>query len=301
MAKLQKRGTRQALGKGLASLLADVESSSDNKGSADIARVFSEIDVENIKANPYQPRTQFEEVALNELADSISVQGIIQPITVRRLAENEYELISGERRLRASKIAGLENIPAYIRTANDQEMVEMALIENIQRQDLNSIEVAHSYQRLIRECSIRQEDVGKRVGKDRTTVTNYLRLLKLPPEIQIGIRDEKIGMSHARTICSIENADLQLSIYHRIISENLSVREVEEIKKKLFQGEDIKKTEKAVTNTVASPELRRVQNDLTSQFGSQIKIKSNNKGKGEIKIPFEDTEDLNRILEILQK
>ncbi len=292
--KVKKTG---GLGKGLSALLQGSEEF-ENRRDLTITRNplnFRDIPLDQIEANPYQPRTEFEEVALNELSESIKVQGIIQPITVRKLSEKQFQLISGERRLKASKLAGLENIPAYIRTANDQEMLEMALIENIQREDLNAIEVALSYQRLLSECDLRQEDLGTRVGKNRSTVTNYLRLLKLPPEIQLAVRDKKISMGHARALISIENVDLQLAIFNEVIRKNLSVRKTEDLVRHGFEGN--KGSEKK--EIILSPEYKDLKTKLSSHFGTKISLKVDNGEKGEIKIPFVSTEDLNRILEIL--
>jgi ParB family chromosome partitioning protein len=254
----------------------------------------------HIQVNPYQPRTHFDQEALQELAESIKVQGIIQPITVRKLGSNSYQLISGERRLQASKLAGLEKIPAYVRTADDQQMLEMALIENIQRENLNAMEIALSYQRLLTECDLKQEELGDRVGKNRTTVNNYLRLLKLPPEIQAGLRDKRISMGHARAIINVDNIDYQLMLFKKIIEEDLSVRKIEEIVRGLLTGK-IKKTPS--TDKKASSlqgELRQVQGKLSSHFGTKVSLKSDDNYKGEIKIPFVSVDDLNRILEILE-
>ena len=287
---------RSGLGRGLGALLEDTDDNgklgsldSEKKGSS-----ISEIPLSQIETNPWQPRTEFDEKALNELAESIKVQGIIQPITVRSLSQNEYQLISGERRLQASKIAGLETIPAYVRTADDQQMLEMALIENIQRENLNAIEVALSYQRLLSECDLKQEELGGRVGKNRSTVTNYLRLLKLPPDIQVAIRDGKISMGHARALISIEDVDLQLSIFNQVIQQDLSVRKVEELVRNIG-----KETSTPSKPAEVDPEISNLQTKLASHFGSKIQIKTNASNKGEIKIPFNSTEDLNRILEIL--
>ncbi|MEQ8519039.1 MAG: ParB/RepB/Spo0J family partition protein [Cytophagales bacterium] len=292
--KTKKTG---GLGKGLSALLQGSEEF-ENRRDLTITRNplnFKDIPLDQIEANPYQPRTEFEAVALNELAESIKVQGIIQPITVRKLSEKQYQLISGERRLKASKIAGIDSVPAYIRTANDQEMLEMALIENIQREDLNAIEVALSYQRLLSECELRQEDLGTRVGKNRSTITNYLRLLKLPPEIQLAVRDKKISMGHARALISIENVDLQLAIFNEIIRKNLSVRKTEDLVRHGFEEKkDVGKKELKL-----SPEYKDLKTKLSSHFGTKISLKVEDDEKGEIKIPFVSTEDLNRILEIL--
>lgn len=259
---------------------------------------MDEIDLEHIEANPFQPRSDFDQEALNELAGSIKTQGIIQPITVRKLGSDKYQLIAGERRFQASKLAGLKKIPAYVRTANDQEMLEMALIENIQRENLNAIEIALSYQRLLTECDLKQEELGDRVGKNRSTVTNYLRLLKLPPDIQIGIRDKKISMGHARALINIENIETQLEIYRKIIRDDLSVRKVEAMVRQYVSGtpEKSQKLKPATSNDAALNQLRQ---KLSSHFGSRIQIKADEKYRGEIRIPFVSTDDLNRILEIL--
>ena len=296
---------RNGLGRGLGALLenpAEADSHyQQNNNSSDYSSVsmMNEIRLEHIETNPYQPRTHFDQDALEELAESIRTQGIIQPITVRQLSASKYQLISGERRFQASRMAGLESIPAYVRTANDQQMLEMALIENIQRENLNAIEIALSYQRLITECSLRQEELGERVGKKRSTVNNYLRLLKLPPEIQAAIRDNNISMGHARAIVNVENIDTQLSIFKRITDEELSVRKVEEIVRDLATI-GLKKVEKAdVPKTPASIEIQSLQSKLATHFGTKVQIKSADNKKGEIKIPFTSADDLNRILELL--
>ncbi|MEM9339978.1 MAG: ParB/RepB/Spo0J family partition protein [Bacteroidota bacterium] len=290
--KLKKR---TGLGRGLGALLEDSEEEKKVKKEVSPSNgTINEISIDQIETNPWQPRTEFDEEALNELADSIKVQGIIQPITVRSLSSSEYQLISGERRLQASRRAGLKTIPAYVRTADDQQMLEMALIENIQRENLNSIEVALSYQRLLTECKLKQEELGDRVGKNRTTVNNYLRLLKLPPDIQAALRDGKISMGHARALITIEDVDLQLDIFKQILLNDLSVRKVEA----LVRTTGKKETKNADTSTL-DPEIKNLQTKLSSHFGSKISVKANEQNKGEIKIPFQSTEDLNRILEIL--
>jgi len=292
---VKKKG---GLGRGLGALIEGSRTIAPAPTENPVSTV-GEIPVSQIETNPYQPRTHFDQEALAELAESIRVQGIIQPITVRQLNSNTYQLISGERRFQASKLAGLESIPAYIRKANDQQMLEMALIENIQRENLNAIEIALSYQRLLSECNLKQEELGDRVGKKRTTVTNYLRLLKLPPDIQIGLRDNQISMGHARALINIENADLQLDVYRRIIKEELSVRKVEEIVRNISNGQKQAKTEVKPQETKYSGEIKKVESRLSTYFGTKINVKSNNDGKGEIKIPFVSVDDLNRILEIL--
>ncbi|MDZ4716131.1 MAG: ParB/RepB/Spo0J family partition protein, partial [Cytophagales bacterium] len=249
-----------------------------------------------IEVNPYQPRKNFDEESLRELSESILVHGIIQPVTVRRLARNQYQLISGERRYQAARKAGLKTIPAYIRSADDQQMLEMALVENIQRENLNPVEIALSYQRLLTECNLKQEQLGERVGKNRTTVTNYLRLLKLPPSIQIALRDNKLSMGHARAIINIEDPGVQLLIFKRIIQDDLSVRQVEDLARSLG-----KKKDKDKESSVSSPskEISRLQGKLSSHFGTKVTVKSDGR-KGEIKIPFLSIEDLNRILDIFK-
>jgi ParB family chromosome partitioning protein len=262
------------------------------------------IPVGQIEANPYQPRTHFDQEALQELAESIKIQGIIQPVTVRQTGTNAYQLISGERRLQASKLAGLDAIPAYIRKADDQQMLEMALIENIQRENLNAIEIALSYQRLVSECNLKQEELGDRVGKNRSTVTNYLRLLKLPPDIQIGLRDTVISMGHARALINIDDAEQQLTLFHRIVAEELSVRKVEQL---VRAGLAPKKVDapsaQAVQDTqvhIPVAELRRTERYLSDRFGSKVLVKPGPQGNGEIKIAFDSVEDMQRILHILQ-
>lgn len=302
MAKEIKK--RQALGRGLSALLEDSDSVDvKNTSATERANVhFSEVSVDSIETNPYQPRLDFDKTALEELAESIKVQGIIQPITVRKLTPTKYQLISGERRYQASKLAGLKKIPAYIRTANDQEMLEMALIENIQRENLNAIEVALSYQRLMNECSLKQEELGDRVGKNRSTVTNYLRLLKLPPDIQAAIRETKISMGHARALITIENVAAQLDIFKKILNEGLSVRKVEELARVVNNAgaQAVKKEEAKTEEKTRNPEIQKLQDRLSSHFGTRVLVNSDNKKhKGEIKIPFVSVEDLNRILEIL--
>lgn len=289
---------RNALGRGLGALLED--SPSNRKESTESSPVSSinEIPVESIAVNPFQPRTHFDQGALNELAESIKTQGIIQPITVRKVGENAYQLISGERRLQASKIAGLETIPAYIRTANDQQMLEMALIENIQRENLNAIEIALSYQRLITECELKQEQLGERVGKNRSTVTNYLRLLKLPPDIQIAVRDKKLSMGHARAIINVDNVDAQLEIFKKIINNDLSVRKTEELVRNYTNPAKSTIESRAGGHPDQEILVKKLQNRLSSHFGTKVSIRTDG-SKGEIKIPFVSSEDLERILEII--
>ena len=293
---------RNALGKGLSALLNDSVSVLPNKNdigtSADVNAMGSvnEIKIAEIDVNPFQPRTDFDQDALAELADSIKLQGLIQPITVRKVNAHKFQLISGERRLRASKLAGLTQIPAYVRTANDQQMLEMALIENIQRENLNAIEVALSFQRMIDECSLKQDELGERVSKNRSTVTNYLRLLKLPPTIQASIRDNQISMGHAKALISVADSTKQLYIHQLIIQQELSVRKVEEMVREM-QKAPVKKEGKQPEPL--SFQVQKIQDDLASKFSTNVKLKLNSQGKGSIEIPFLSEDDLNRILEML--
>jgi ParB family transcriptional regulator, chromosome partitioning protein len=300
--------SKKGLGRGLSALLSDTPSG--DKLETDVVtpvqvapavtqnNTINEIPVEEIEVNPFQPRQHFDQDALLELSESITVHGIIQPITVRRLSQHQYQLISGERRFQASKLAGLKAIPAYIRSADDQQMLEMALIENIQRENLNPIEISLSYQRLITECNLKQEELGDRVGKNRSTVTNYLRLLKLPPDIQIALRDNRVSMGHARAIVSVENPDTQLFIFKKILSEDLSVRKVEELARQLSSQQA--EPEKTTSTTIPiSKEISQLQSKLSSHFGTKVNVKSDGQ-KGEIKIPFLSVEDLNRILDIIK-
>lgn len=302
---------KKALGRGLSALLSDntpeekldvdIQSPSTPPAAPPPVSGIAEIPVTEIEVNPFQPRTHFDQDALQELSESIKVHGIIQPITVRRLAPNQYQLISGERRFQASRLAGLKTIPAYIRSANDQQMLEMALIENIQRENLNAIEIALSYQRLISECSLKQDELGERVGKNRATVTNYLRLLRLPPDIQIAVRDNKLSMGHARAIINVENPEKQLYIFKKTLAEDLSVRKVEELVREMSPKKNESASDEA-TSTPSTPhsrEISQLQSKLSSHFGTRVVVKSDGT-KGEIKIPFLSVEDLNRLIDILK-
>ncbi|WP_316821692.1 ParB/RepB/Spo0J family partition protein [Pedobacter gandavensis] len=298
---------KTGLGKGLSALLDDSDSVnppkngvnpvSETRQESSNNSAIGHIKIIDIDTNPYQPRTEFDEVALIELSESIKVQGLIQPITVRKQVGNRYQLISGERRLRASKLAGLTEIPAYVRNANDQQMLEMALIENIQRENLNAIEVALSFQRMLEECNLKQEQLGERVGKNRTTVTNYLRLLKLPPSIQISIRDQKISMGHARALINVEDVEKQLFIHREIIEKGLSVRKVEELVRSI-NSMDLSAKGPKQPNGI-SFEYQKLQKDLATKFSTKVKLKVGENGKGAIEIPFMSEDDLSRILELL--
>ena len=291
---------RNALGRGLGALLDDSsldQASQGGDGEYGSVNIMRAIALDQIEANPYQPRSHFDREALEELAESIRQQGLIQPVTVRQMSRNQYQLIAGERRLQASRMAGLEALPAYVRTANDTQMLEMALIENIQRENLNALEIAHSYQRLIAECDLKQEELGERVGKKRSTVNNYLRLLKLPADVQAAIRDNRLSMGHARAIVNVDNIDVQLALFKRILDEDLSVRRVEELVRDLSDGGPRKEKRPPAP---LPPAMREVQSRLTSHFGTRIMIRTNEKSRGEIKIPFLSEEDLNRILDLLK-
>lgn len=289
---------KNALGRGLGALIEEADSSVLERRNALAVAPTYEIEVDKIDVNPFQPRKNFDEDALAELATSIREIGIIQPITIRKINEDKYQLIAGERRMRAAKIAGLTKVPAFVREAEDQDMLEMSLVENIQREDLDAIEVAIGYQRLIDECNLTQENLSIRVGKKRSTITNYLRLLKLPGEIQLGIRDKKITMGHARAIINIENPEKQIYIYNKAVRDDLSVRGVEELVRK------ISKTESDSTNKSGSflpEEYKQLQKQLSGFFNTKIEMKRNNKGKGSIVITFSSDEELERIMGIFDK
>ncbi|MFK7000268.1 ParB/RepB/Spo0J family partition protein [Flavobacterium oreochromis] len=291
---------KQAMGRGLSAILKDpdndIKSATDKNADKVVGNIL-EVDIESIEINPFQPRTNFNEEALQELATSIRELGVIQPITVRKIDFNKYQLISGERRLRASKIVGLKTVPAYIRLADDNESLTMALVENIQRHDLDPIEIALSYQRLMDEIQLTQEQVSDRVGKKRSTVANYLRLLKLDPIIQTGIRDGFISMGHGRAIITIEDHDAQASIYQKIVSQNLSVRETEALVKAYHNGElDKPATKPTEAAFDIGLDEKRSFNDY---FGAKVDIKVAGSGKGKITIPFHSEEDFNRILKLI--
>lgn len=296
---------RGALGRGLASILGssttDFTKDSTEKNTNQSAVVGSthEILISQIFTNPFQPRTKFDQEKLNELAISIEQLGIIQPITVRKMKEGEFQLISGERRFRASILARLEKIPAFIRIANDQEMLEMALVENIQREDLNPIEVALSYQRLIEEIKLTQEQCSERVGKNRSTVTNFLRLLKLPEAIQKGLSDGTISNGHARSLLSIQSEESQINLYHDIVANGYSVREVEQLTKE-FADKTYTRTSKVSSIATPLPFLQqKMVHDLSKNLNASIELKRNKKGKGKLMIPFNNDEDFERIIGIL--
>ncbi|MEY4610209.1 MAG: hypothetical protein RL246_528 [Bacteroidota bacterium] len=308
MSKLEANSKKRiGLGRGLGALLDDSEQvqgkgihASDFAGSLDTVNLMEEISLDFIETNPFQPREHFEQDALQDLAESIRMHGIIQPITVRKIAPRKFQLISGERRLQASKLAGLRQIPAYVRTADDQQMIEMALIENIQRENLNAIEIALSYKRLMDECQLKQEDLGSRVGKNRSTVTNYMRLLKLPAHIQIAIRDNRLSMGHARSLVSLENAEVQNNLFQKAISEEWSVRKLEDaVRQSAHQHEERPSGQANAALHVA--EIQALQSQLSSMFPLPVHLKISEEGKGELKFTFKSKDELIQFIEKVQK
>jgi ParB family chromosome partitioning protein len=289
----------RALGRGLEIILGSPETditSRDISGDF-VAGAVAEIDINLIETNPFQPRTEFDETALRELAQSIKEQGVIQPVTVRKLGYNKYQLISGERRLRASKMAGLTKIPAFIRVANDEQMLELALIENIHRENLNAIEVAISYQRLIDECSLTQEEVSEKVGKSRSAVANFLRLLKLPPEIQLAIRDGHISMGHARALININDKEEQLKLLQQIIMDEMTVRQTEEMADKAKGKAD---KERKQTNFIPEHFKSKIKT-LSQTLNTKVKVKRDIKGHGSVVIDFKDEAEFDRIMELFNR
>ncbi len=293
---------KNALGRGLGALLENAGTDITTKLESDskVAGSICNIPVSQIEANPFQPRTDFERQALLDLANSIKEHGIIQPVTVRKLGYDKYQLISGERRFRASQAAGLLSIPAYIRIANDQAMLELSIIENIQRENLNAIEVALGYKRLIDDCNLTQEQLSDRIGKDRTTVTNYLRLLKLPDEVQAGIRDKKLSMGHARAIIGITDVQGQIDVFRRTVSEELSVRQVEELARLHNEGQYVpKKAKKILLGKGDNAEDQEVLAALKEKFNKRVGLYRNIKGKGKIVLPFSTGPEYQRLLALL--
>ena len=296
MAKATKK---QALGRGLSALLSDPSNdikSVDDKNADKVVGSIVELDLNSIDVNPFQPRTSFNEESLRELASSIRELGVIQPITVRKIGFNKYQLVSGERRFRASKLIGLETIPSYIRIANDQESLEMALVENIQRQDLDPIEIAISYQRLIEEIQVTQEELSDRVGKNRSTIANYLRLLKLDPIIQTGMRDGFISMGHGRALINVEDSNDQLDIYEKILKDGLSVRDTEAIVRALR----IPDRKTPITRKTIPYFAKDAKKELSSLFDSNVDVKVSGSGKGQFVFPFKNKEDFQRILKLIK-
>ncbi|MCA4777872.1 ParB/RepB/Spo0J family partition protein [Empedobacter stercoris] len=295
---MAKPNKNNRLGRGLSALLKDEPTvkTAQDEGAKKLVGNILEIDLEKITANPWQPRTNFDKKALDELVASIQTLGVIQPITIRKKPTGEYELISGERRFRASQLAGKKTIPAYVRLANDQEMLEMALVENIQRQDLDAIEIALSYQQLMDEIKLTQEELSKRVGKDRTSITNYLRLLKLDPIIQTGIRDGMISMGHGRALMAIDDADLQFDIYEKIVKNNLSVRDTERLIKSIKEG----KPEKKANNELPS-QYKEALSSISNSLKTKVEIKRANNGKGKIILNFTSDDEFERLRKFLNE
>ena len=287
---------KNALGRGLGALIEGVEKEILEKK----VEANQDISVDSIDANPFQPRTHFDEQSMEELAVSIRKLGIVQPLTVRETGTGRYQLIAGERRLRAARLAGLSHVPAYIRTADDQAMLELALVENIQREDLDSIEVAISFQRLIEEVKLTQEELSERVGKQRSTIANYLRLLKLPAEIQLGIKNKHLMMGHARTLINIDDPKKQISIYYRIIDGDLSVRQAEELVRQV-QNEIVKDPTKSERKKKLNQDFEQLSEHLNRIFSAKVNFRINDQGKGKIVIPFENPEDMERILGVFDR
>lgn len=296
---------RPPLGKGLSALLENTETDITSKSSnAGVVGSVSMLSIDSIEANPFNPRTNFEKSALEELSQSISIHGIIQPLTVRKLGRDKYQLISGERRFRASQLAGLKEVPAYIRVANDQTMLEMALVENIQREDLNSIEVALSYSRLIEECSLTQDQLSQKIAKSRSSITNHLRLLKLPADIQAAVRDNVISMGHARALVSVGDEALQLAIYARIAEDGLSVRDAEALVREGYvEPRDVQANpkDKSKSSAEISDKQFVFKEHLSDKLSTKIEIKKSSGGSGKIIVNFNSEVDLNRIIELLNK
>jgi ParB family chromosome partitioning protein len=304
---MSKETPRMQLGKGIRALITNIEergTAPTGDELATLSRETMEIPIDSIEVNPYQPRQDFDEEALNELSQSIKTHGIIQPLTVRRLHEGKYQLIAGERRLKASRRAGLQTVPAFIRIADDQGMLEMAIVENIQRADLNAMEVAFSLQRLLEECKLTHEELSVRVGKQRSTVSNFLRLLKLPPRIQQAVRTEEISMGHARAILGLEDISAQLMVLGEVISKSLSVRETEKLVAQYQDKPAPKKKNESSNNKSKSSntpaEVRQIESQLRSLVGTKVELKYKEGGVGEIRIPFSSDRELNEILDILQ-
>lgn len=292
---------KKELGLGIRALLGNIEEKVQ-QNPVEVVRELSHsvamISVDVIEVNPHQPRKDFDPEALRELSESLKVHGVIQPITLRRLDNTHYQIISGERRFRASKLAGLTELPAYVRIANDQEMLEMALVENIQREDLNAIEVSITYQRLLDECNLTHETLSDRVGKKRSTVSNYLRLLKLPPEIQQSLKIGTLSMGHARALVGVNDLALQLMLHKKTVTENLSVREIEDL---IRSYQEAKTTPPKPAKTPLDAELRKMQDTFSAFFGTKVVLKRGLDGKGQIVVPFKSDLDLNRILDQIEQ
>lgn len=295
------KNNKELLGKGIRSLLQNIDSDLKTTegalkpGTAEKVTAVSRVPVELIDINPKQPRRDFDETALKELADSLKMHDVIQPITVSKQPNGRYQLISGERRWRASKIAGLKDVPVYVRQVNDQELLELALLENLQREDLNAIEIALSYKRMMEELNYTQEQVAERMGKERSTVTNYIRLLKLPPDIQLAVRNNHISMGHARALVNVDTVDKQLYVFNQIKEKGLSVRQTEDLVRQLYKAE--KPAVKSSAKSDLPPAYKRIEDNLASHFATKVKLAHNKKGYGSITIEYYSLEELNKILE----
>lgn len=300
MSNSKKDNNKELLGKGIRSLLQSIDSdlktgTGQLKGSVvEQVTTMQRIPVTDIEPNPKQPRRDFDETALNELAASIKMHDLVQPITVSGLPNGKFRLISGERRWRASKIAGLKDVPAYIRQANDQELLELALLENLQREDLNAMEIALSYKRMMEELNHTQEQVAERMGKERSTVANYIRLLKLPPDIQVAVRTNVISMGHARALINVDTVDTQLFIFNEIKTNGLSVRQTEELVRKMYKG---KEAVKSSVKANLPPAYKKIEDNLASHFSTRVKLNHSKKGNGMISIEYYSIQDLNKILD----
>lgn len=291
---------KDALGKGIRSLLQSIDQDLKTTSGTlkqDVVEKTTQsniVPIEQIEVNPNQPRQDFDEEALKELSASIKIHGIIQPLTVSRIGNNKYRLIAGERRYRASKMAGIKEVPVYVRQVNDQELLELALLENLQRQDLNAIEIGLSYKRLMDECSLTQEQVAERMGKERSTVTNYIRLLKLPPSIVVAVRNGSLSMGHARALINVDSVDKQLFVFNKIMGEGLSVRQTENLVRTMYkQGDPVKKTSK----TELPQAFKKIEDNLASHFNTRVKLQHNKKGHGVISLEYYSLEELNALLE----
>ncbi len=293
---------KKEVGKGIRALLSNIEQNNNPEVTRtsirELAGNAAFVPITNIETNPFQPRQDFDTEELMELAKSIKTFGLIQPVTLRSMGDSKFQLIAGERRLRACKMAGLLEVPAYIRVANDQEMLEMALVENIQRTNLNAIEVAISYQRLMDECNLTHEELSNRVGKNRSTVTNYVRLLKLPPVIQAGLKEEKITMGHARSIAGLEDPITQLNVFQEVVKKQLSVRGTEDLIRQYNESSPIPKSKHIYQQP---PEVRNIKDKLSSLFGCKVDIKRNHKGIGSIVLKFNSDREFNHITELLDQ
>ena len=299
-----KQNNKDAIGKGLRSLLRNIDedlktTTGELKSNVvEQATHVSRVAIDLIEIYPKQPRRDFDEVALSELSASIKLHDIIQPLTVSKTANGKYQLIAGERRFRAAKIAGLKDVPVYVRQANDAELLELALLENLQREDLNAIEIGLSYKRMMEELNYTQEQVAERMGKERSTVTNYIRLLKLPPDIQLAVRHNKISMGHARALVNIDTIDKQLFVFNEIKTKELSVRQTEELVRKLYKGDKNTAVKSSVKNQLPAA-YKKIEDNLASHFGTKVQLEHNKNGHGSITVEYYSLQELNKILDLM--